>query len=120
MVSTRKKRQSSRRLLIQLDYFDQDNIICNAMSDRQENATVNEFTADQEYTGGNSDNNPAVDESLVNVKTLEKCFNERIEREKGNFVDTVDDRIQNAILIALDSIITPKKELAIRSINASS
>ena len=38
----------------------------------------------------------------------------------GNVVDTVEDRIQNAILTATDSIITPKLELAIRSINASS
>ena len=37
----------------------------------------------------------------------------------GNIVDTVEDRIQNAILSAADSIITPKIELAIRSVNAS-
>ena len=34
-------------------------------------------------------------------------------------VDTVEDRIQNAILTAIDNIIAPKIELAIRSINAS-
>ena len=56
----------------------------------------------------------------MNVKTLEKFFNERIDREVGNFVDTVEDRIYNAILISLDSNITPKIELAIGSINASS
>ena len=38
----------------------------------------------------------------------------------GNIVDTVEDRIQNAILTAIDNIVTPKIELAIRSINASS
>ena len=38
----------------------------------------------------------------------------------GNIVDTVEDRIQNAILTATDNIVTPKIELAIRSINASS
>ena len=37
----------------------------------------------------------------------------------GDIVDTVEDKIQNAILTAIDRIITPKKELAIRSINAS-
>ena len=47
-------------------------------------------------------------------------FNERIDREMGSIVNTVEDRIQNAILTAIDSIITPKMELAIRSINASS
>ena len=38
----------------------------------------------------------------------------------NNIVDTVEDRIQNAILAAIDNIVAPKIELAIRSINASS
>ena len=38
----------------------------------------------------------------------------------GNIVDTVEGRIQIAYLTALDSSITPKIELVIRSINASS
>ena len=38
----------------------------------------------------------------------------------GNIVDTVEDKIQNAILTAIDSNITPRIELAIKSINASS
>ena len=38
----------------------------------------------------------------------------------SNIVDTVEDRIQNAILTAIDNIVTPKIELAIRSINVSS
>ena len=41
MVSTRKKRQSNKRLLSQLYDFDQDMIIGNAVSERQENAVVN-------------------------------------------------------------------------------
>ena len=41
MVYTRKKRQSVRRLLSQLDDFDQDMIIGNAASGRQENVVVN-------------------------------------------------------------------------------
>ena len=38
----------------------------------------------------------------------------------SNTVDAVEDRIQNAILTAIDNIVAPKNELAIRSINASS
>ena len=56
----------------------------------------------------------------MNVKTLERCFNERIDREMDNIVDTVEDRIQNEILTAIDNIVAPKIELAIRSISASS
>ena len=37
----------------------------------------------------------------------------------GNIVETVGDRIQNAILTSNDSNITPKIEWAVKSINTS-
>ena len=120
MVSTRKKRQSSKRLLSQLDDFDQDVIIGNTTSERRENVVVNGGVDDQNFTGGTSNVSSIVNENALNVKTLERCFNERIDREMSNIVDTVEDRIQNAILVAIDNIIAPKIELAIRSLNASS
>ena len=120
MVSTRKKRQSNKRLLSQLDDFDQDMIIVNAVSERQENAVVNMGMNDRDFTVSNSSNNTAVNENAMNVKTLERRFNKRVDREMSNIVDTVEDRIQNAILTAIENIVTPKIELAIRSTNASS
>ena len=120
MVSIRTKKHSNRTLHSQLDDFDHYIIFGSTMSGKQVNATANEGTADQEFTVGNSDSNPAVIESLVNVKTLERCFNEKIDSEMGNIVDTAEERIQNPILTASDSVITPKIELAFRSINASS
>ena len=95
-------------------------IIGNAASERQEIIVVNEGTNDRDFTVGTSSNNTAINESMVNVKTLERCFNKRIEREMSNNVDTVEDRIQNVILTAIDNIVAPTIELAIRSINASS
>ena len=59
-------------------------------------------------------------DNLVNVKTLQICFNEGISRERGENVDTVEDRIQNAFLTANDGNFTHKIELEIKSINASS
>ena len=56
----------------------------------------------------------------MTVKTLERFFNERIDREMSNIVDTVEDWIQNAIFTAIDNFVAPKIEIAIRSINASS
>ena len=120
MVSTRKKRQSNKRLLSQLDDFDQDVIIGNTTSERQENVVVNESIDDRNFTGGVSNVSSIINENALDVKTLERCFNERIDREMSNIVDTVEDRIQNAILVAIDNIVAPKIELAIRSINASS
>ena len=120
MVSFRKKRQSSRRLLSQLGDFDQDMIIGNAASERQENVVVNKGTNDRDFTISTSSNNTAVNESTFNMKTLERCFNGRIDKEMNHIIDTVEDRIQNAILTAIDNIVAPKIELAIRLVNASS
>ena len=120
MVSTRKKRQSNKRLLSQLDDLDQDMIIGNAVSERQDNVVVNEGTNDRDFTVDTSNNDSVINGNAMSLKTLERCFNERIDREMINIVDTVEDRIQNAILTAIDNIIAPKIELAIRSINATS
>ena len=120
MVSTRKKRQSNKRLLSQLDDFEQDMFMGNVASERQENVVVNEGTNDQDFTVGTSNVSSVVNENALNMKTLERCFNERIDREMNNIVDTIEDRIQNEILTAIDNIVAPKTELAIRSINASS
>ena len=120
MVSTRKKRQSNKRLLSQLDDFDQDMIIGNTANERQESVEVNESTNDRDFTVGTSNVSSLINENVLNVKTSERCFNEKIDREMCNIVDTVEDRIQNAILTAIDNIVAPKLELAIRSINASS
>ena len=81
---------------------------------------VNESTNGRDFTVGTSCNNTVINESMVNVKTLERCFKERIDREMSNIVDTIEDRIQNAILTAIDNLVDHKNEIAIRSMNASS
>ena len=81
--------------------------IGNAVSERQETAVVNEGTNDGYFTVGPSNNDSVFNGNAMSVKTLERCFNEKIDREMSNNVDTVEDRIQNAILIAIDNIVTP-------------
>ena len=80
------------------------------MSSRQWNVVVNEGTVDQEIAANDTGSNSTANENLVKVKTLKRCFNERIDREMGNVVDTVEDSIQNAILSAIDSNNIPKIE----------
>ena len=120
MVFARKRRQSNRRLLSQLDDFDQDVIIGNATCERQENNTVNEGTKNRKFTVGTYSSNAVINENVVKAKTLEKRVDERIDREMNNIVETVYDKIQNAILTAIDNIVARVIELAIRSIIASS
>ena len=85
-------------------------VIGTAARERQENIVANESTNDQDFTAGTSSSGTAINESMVNVKILERCFNKRIEREMSNIVDTVEDRIHNAILTAIDNIVAPKSE----------
>ena len=95
-------------------------IIGNAASESQENAVVNGGTNDRDFTVGTSNNDSVINGNAMSVKTLERCFNERTDREMNNIVVRVEDRIQNAILTAIDNVIATKIELAIRSINTSS
>ena len=93
MNSTRKKRQSNTRLFCQLDDFYHDIIMKNAANDRQQNVVVKQGTVDQEFTVTNTDSNLRTNENPVNVQTLERCFNERIDRKMSIIVDTIEDRI---------------------------
>ena len=115
-----QEKQSNRSLPSQLDDFDQDIIVGNAAIVKQENIVVNEGTNDRGFTVSTSSNNKAINENTEDVKTSEGCFIERIDREMSNVFDTVEDRIQNANLTAIDNFVAPKIELAVRSINASS
>ena len=52
MVSTRKKKQSNRRLLGRLDDFNQDVNIGVVASEERENTVVNEGSSDRDFTVG--------------------------------------------------------------------
>ena len=120
MVSARKKKQSNRKLLSQLNNFDRKIIIGNAVSDRQQNVAGNERTIGRVLTASDDYSYLAANENVINVQTLERCLNERNDREIGDIVDTVEDWNQNAILNPSDNIVTARVELAVVSINASS
>ena len=112
--------QSNRRLLSQLDDLDQGIVIGNAISKRQENTAVYESAGDQDFTVDKPGSSLAANEDLVKMKTLESCFNKKIDKEMDNIVGTVEVRIQNAILTSIDIILTPRSKLAVRLLNASS
>ena len=89
-------------------------------TESQDYVIVNDGTFDRDFTVGTSGDSLTTSENVVNVETLERCFNEKIDREMSKIVDKVGDRIQNTLMTAIDSIVAPKIGLAIRSINASS
>ena len=59
-------------------------------------------------------------QNTVNMRTLERCLSEGFDREKSDYVDTVEFRIRNAILTLFDSFVAPEIELAVSSTSASS
>ena len=61
-------------------------MIGNAASERQESILVNEGINDRDFTVGTSSKNLTANENTVIVKTFERCFNERIDREMSNFL----------------------------------
>ena len=54
----------------------------------KKNTIVNGCTGHRDFTVGTSDSNLMTNENTVNVKYLERCFNERIDRDMSNIVDT--------------------------------
>ena len=100
--------------------IDKEVSFVDAASNGQQSFKVKIGTVDQEITANESGNNSTPNEKTVNLQTSEKCFNESIGRELVNLVDTVEDTIQNAILTAMDIIIIPRLELAVRPMNVSS
>ena len=99
--------------------IDKEVSFVDAASNRQQNFKVKIGTVDQKITANESGNNSTPNEKTVNLQTSERCFNESIDRELVNLVDTVEDTIQNAILTAMDIIIIPRVELALRPMNVS-
>ena len=73
---------------------------------------VNKGSKDRDLTIDACRKNIAIIESTVNVTTLERCLND--------IVHTVEDRMHNASFTPIESIVAPKNELSIRSINESS
>ena len=71
-------------------------------------------------TVSNGDGIQTTNENPEAVQILKRCFNEKIDSETLNILGTVKKEIQNAVKTAIDIIITPRVELAIRSKNASS
>ena len=80
------------------------------MSDREQNNKVVEGVGEQEVTVSNLEKKLTANENVVKVKTLELCFDDNTDKKMGIFNDTVEDKIQNAILTAIDSLLPVKSD----------
>ena len=76
--------------------------------------------SNQKCTATKIDTIVLINDNTEQVQILEKRLADRIATETSNVVKTVEDRIQNAILTAIDNIIAPRIDLTVMSIRASS
>ena len=74
---------------------------------------ANEGTVDKDFAIINTGSNLTTNVILVNVHSLEKCFNEKFNSEMGDVVGTVENSIQKAILTAVDRNVTPRIDLTV-------
>ena len=119
MVSTRKKRQKCRKLLRHSDELI-DTLLSatpQAVEIKLLSPTVVLLTENLLLIKMLAFQQPMTVRWMF--KLLEKYLTVGIDREIGNVIDTTEDRIQNAILIVIDNIITPRIGLAVRSKNSS-
>ena len=107
-------------LFSQLDDFDQDFFIDDAMSNEKQIVMVNSGPAEREITANNKNSFPPTNENTVEVQTLGRWFTFRIEKEMAEIVETVEDRNPEAVLISIEFIFTPRIDFEVRSLIASS
>ena len=119
MVSIQKKKKPIRRLFCQLDYFDHDVNIGDAARSKKQNVANND-RVDREFSVIDTDSSAVVYENSVDVQMLKRILTNRNTNEMSNVVEKLEEKILNALLTAMDNIIIPRIELAVRSMKASS
>ena len=118
MVSTRKKKQQNKRLFSQLSERDTDFMVGQSNDDVQ-NENINSAT----HRGRCSDNSNSltqVNYSQVDMHTLEKNIVCKVRNEVDNVMTTVETRVQDVVLTAIENLMIPRVKLAMKSTNASS
>ena len=114
MVSTRKMGQQNRKLLSQLDWFDQIIIISNMTGGNGRSFEVRKGQVDPKIISQTLTN-----ENKLSIQTWEKNLRGRITGKVDIDVDKFGMRLGTTILAIAKFIITVTIELAVRWVNAS-
>ena len=115
MVSTRRKKKKNTRLFIKLDETAYDSI----------NRNANTSVEDTDVVGRGHQNNisyetnhpTAESGSQVKMQTLEKSISDKDRGDVENVVATVETRVHEAIIYAMDNLVVPGVELAMKSVD---
>ena len=74
----------------------------------------------ENVTSKNSNNSAPVISLYEDVHTLEKIITGRVRNEVDSVMATVETRVHDAILNAMDTLVFPGVDLAMKSVNVSS
>ena len=118
VVCTGKKKRKAWKLLSLLGEFDTDLLIGQNNHEAQFESRVN--TMEEYITSTNVNDLAQADSPQVDLHTLERSIAGTVRSEVENVMSSVQTRVQDAILTATESLVIPRVEVAMRSVNASS
>ena len=114
MVSARKNKNQQKRHFSQLDETLNDFVIGNSV-----NVTVSENENLGQETNGQSNDTERVDKSMYQSQVTKNGIGDQFTRAVSSAVMTVKNRMHDAILTAMDKMITPRIEMTVKSITGS-
>ena len=118
MVSTKKKKQQNKRRFSQLIERDTDFMIGQSNQDEQVEGIDNLICSG---TSSNDASNPTqINYPQVDVQTAEESIVSKVGSEVDNVVTSVETRVQDAVVTAIENLVIPRVELAMKSANAYS
>ena len=116
MVSTRKKQQN-KSLFSKLKERDTGFMVGQSNQDEQSESRGKIICRG---TSNNASNPTQIISPQVDVHTLEENIFSKVRREVDNVMTTVDTRVQDAVLTAIEKLVIPRVELAVKAANVPS
>ena len=115
MVSTRKKRWQNKRLFSQLS--DRDTDIMIGQNNQNKQVECREDVICRGTSLGKVHNPTQVNYPQVDVHTLEEKIVNKVRSEVDFFLASVETGVQDAVLTAIEKLVIPRVELAVKTTN---
>ena len=112
MVFTGKKKQQNRELFSQLDESDTDSTIGQNNRETQGGCTTN--LVDIGNSSINMEGPIQVNSPQMDIHKLEENIVSKVRNEVDNVMMTVGARFQDALLTAIENLVIPRVELAMK------
>ena len=114
MVSNRKKKNQREKQFSQLHETLNDFVVGNNV-----NVNVSETENLEQQTNAQPDDFERVEKSVRRNQVIENNIDEQIRRAVNNGVMTVKNHMHDAILTAIDNVVTTRVQMAVKSITIS-